>query len=122
MKNKILKIITILGIISFVYFLSNDAGFCTAAVKTAAAAATQTDVQPITQAASQQLLHKTIFKFLCAMGGVVLSSLLIFGGLTIYNKIFVKQPIISSAEDEILTTPKTVDDAVNFFIKKNKIN
>lgn len=63
----------------------------------------------------------TITKFALAMGGVVLSSLIIFVGLTVYNKFFVKIRK-HSIEEEILRTPKTVDDAVNFFIHKNKLN
>ena len=63
----------------------------------------------------------TVTKFALAMGGVVLSSIIIYAGLTIYNKFFVKNRS-HGFETEILKTPKTVDDAVKFFINKNKLS
>ncbi len=95
MKNKIFSTIFTL------MFLTVNAGLCEQARNTA--------------------MTTTITKFALAMGGVVLSSLIIFIGLTVYNKFFVKIRK-HSIEEEILRTPKTVDDAVNFFIHKNKLN
>ena len=66
-------------------------------------------------------MSTAITKFALAMGGVVLSSVIIYIGLTLYNKFFV-QVRRHSIEDEILKTPKTVDDAVKFFIQKNKLS
>ena len=62
-------------------------------------------------------------KFILAMAGVVISSVVIFLGLSIYNKIIVKgnTQSASSAEDEVLKTPKTVDDAIKFFINRNRL-
>ena len=54
------------------------------------------------------------------MGGVVLSSVIIYIGLTLYNKFFV-QVRRHSIEDEILRTPKSTEEAVRFFIQKNKL-
>ena len=66
-------------------------------------------------------LNTAISKFLLAMGGVVLSSLIIFVGLTLYNNVFVRARR-HSVEDEILRTPRTTDEAIKFFIHKNKLN
>lgn len=65
-------------------------------------------------------LHTTVVKFGLAMGGVVLSSLIIYFGLTIYNKFFVKM-INLKYEEDALKTPKTTDEAVKFFIHKNRL-
>ena len=62
---------------------------------------------------------QTAVKFLFAMGGVALSSFLIFLGLSVYNKLFVKKPKYD--EDDNLSTPDSVEDSVIFFIKKNKL-
>ena len=64
----------------------------------------------------------TMSKFIVTMMGVLLSSVVIWGGLTIYNKFFAeKNDFGSSHENEVLRTPKTVEDAVTFFIKRNKL-
>ena len=68
------------------------------------------------------VMHNAIIKFGLAMGGVALSSIIIFVSLTIYNKFFVSQNRPHSIEEEILKTPKTTDDAIKFFINKNKLN
>lgn len=64
-------------------------------------------------------IKQTALKFLYAMGGVALSSFIIFAGLTIYNKLFVRKANIN--DDDDLSTPDNIDDAVAFFIKKNKL-
>ena len=64
-------------------------------------------------------IKQTALKFLYAMGGVALSSFIIFAGLTIYNKLFVKKH--KRNDDDDLSTPDSIDDAVVFFIKKNKL-
>lgn len=63
----------------------------------------------------------TAIKFIMAMGGVVISTFVIFAGLTIYNKFFVERKNIRFNKDDSLSTPSTIDDAVIFFIKKNKL-
>ncbi len=68
------------------------------------------------------VMHNAIIKFSLAMGGVVLSSLIIFIGLTIYNKFFFKENTTHPYEQEILKTPKSTEDAIKFFINKNKLN
>ncbi len=65
-------------------------------------------------------MHTAAVKFGLAMGGVVLSSLIIYFGLTIYNKFFAKMVNLKYEEDA-LKTPQTTDEAVRFFIHKNKL-
>ena len=64
-------------------------------------------------------IKQAAVKFLYAMGGVALSSFIIFFGLSVYNKLFVNKPQIN--DDENLSTPDTVEDSIIFFIKKNKL-
>ncbi len=66
-------------------------------------------------------LKQTAIKFLLAMGGVALSSFVIFAGLSIYNKFFVERKAIKFNKEDSLSTPETVDEAVHFFIRKNKL-
>ena len=96
MKNKILN-----TFFTFI-FLTANAGLC--------------------EQTRSAVMHNAIIKFGLAMGGVALSSIIIFVGLTIYNKFFVSQNRPHSIEEEILKTPKTSDDAIKFFINKNKLN
>lgn len=78
---------------------------------------------PLTDAQkAQQEKKETILKFVIAMAGVLISSVLIFLGLTIYNKFFVNKSMFAdNNSDDALNTPKTVDEAVNFYIKRNKL-
>jgi len=67
-------------------------------------------------------IQETGIKFLCAMGGVALSSLIIYLGLTLYNKYFVNnKPNINKEDDCELQEPNNEEDAVCFFIRKNKL-
>ena len=66
-------------------------------------------------------IKQTAIKFLVAMGGVAASSLLIYFGLTLYNKLFVNKDGRTFSKDDTLATPDNTDDAVAFFIKKNKL-
>ena len=71
---------------------------------------------------AQQEKKDTILKFVIAMAGVLLSSIIIFLGLTIYNKFFVnKNMFADNNSDDVLNTPKTVEEAVTFYIKRNKL-
>ncbi len=72
--------------------ITANAGFCASDIRTAAV------------------------KFGLAMAGVILSSLFIYFGLTVYNKFAVKKN-----EDEILISPKNKDEAVKFFINRNRL-
>lgn len=66
-------------------------------------------------------IKQTAIKFLLTMGGVALSSLIIFVGLSIYNKLFVEKSEVKFSKEDSLSTPSNIDDAVTFFIKKNKL-
>ncbi len=126
MKNNSLKIISIIGILAILYLLAVNIGYCAAdtAAQTAqtaastAAATTAVPADTIPKAAHAGIL----IKFVWAMGGVILSSLVIFGGLTLYKKIFSVKQNYNQITENILKTPKTIDDAIIFFIKKNKLN
>ncbi len=63
-----------------------------------------------------------IVKFAIAMIGVMLSSVVIFAGLWVYNKFFVDKSLFpNNDKDDVLNTPKSVDEAVVLFIKRNKL-
>lgn len=96
MKNKIFT--TIFTLI----FLTANTGFC--------------------EETRNAVMHTAMIKFGLTMGGVALSSIIIYLGLTIYNKFFVKPKYTHSLEEEILKTPKTKEEAIIFFINKNKLN
>ncbi len=68
------------------------------------------------------VIQSAIVKFGLAMAGVVVSSVIIFLGLTIYNKFFVKTYKVASNDFNILKTPKNTEDAIKFFIHKNKLS
>ncbi len=96
MKNKFLT--TLFTLI----FLTANTGFC--------------------EETRSAVMHTAIIKFGIVMGGVALSSIIIYVGLTLYNKFFVTPKYPHSPEEEILKTPKTKEEAINFFINKNKRN
>lgn len=63
-----------------------------------------------------------ISKLIIAGAGVIISSLVIWIGGTIYNKFFVDKSLFhSNNPDDALNTPKTVQEAVIGFIKRNKL-
>ena len=74
-----------------------------------------------TFAAPSEEVKATAIKFILAMGGVVVSTFIIFVGLSVYNKFFVERKNLKFNKDDSLSTPSSVDDAVIFFIKKNKL-
>ncbi len=67
------------------------------------------------------VFHSPMGKFALAMCGVLLSSLIIFLVLTIYNKLFNRNNKLNSTTSGILKTPKTTEEAIQFFIHKNKL-
>lgn len=67
------------------------------------------------------VMHTAVIKFGLVMGGVILSSIIIFAGLAVYKKLFAKQQRPHSPEEEILKTPRTTEEAIKFFINKNKL-
>ena len=66
-------------------------------------------------------VHGAVVKFSYAMAGVVISSLIIYVGLTVYNKFFAGFRVHITPEEEILKTPKTKTEAINFYIRKNRL-
>ena len=94
MKNKILSLLIII-------FVTANAGLC----------------EQTRTVAVQDLA----IKFILAMAGVIVSSLMIYGILAIYNRIVYGKKRILTPEEEILHTPKTTDEAIQFFIRKNRL-
>ena len=89
-------------------------------VQTAKEESTQLDTIPYKQPVSKKKMAK---KFLMAMGGVAVSSILLFVFLTIYNKI--RASILAPKNDQqsgetSLVTPETLTDAVKTFLDKTK--
>ena len=71
---------------------------------------------------STPTIKETAYRFLYTMGGVALSSIVIFLGLTIYNKILYNANKIRPNEEQpSLRTPINVEEAVISFIKRNKL-
>lgn len=66
---------------------------------------------------------KTIaVKFLLAMFGVFLFSILTFVGLSLYNKFFVAAQVKDfKLSRNSLRTPKDIDEAIMLFITKNRL-
>ena len=67
------------------------------------------------------VLHYVTGKFALAMGGVLLSALVIFLGLSMYKRLLGINKEYYTNEKEILKTPKTAQEAIQFFIHKNKL-
>ena len=63
---------------------------------------------------------KIVKKFLLAMGGVIFSSLLLYGGLTAYNRVRdgVVKPIKAPDGETSLKTPSDTQEAVKTFLEK----
>ena len=119
-NNLILGALVLLGIL----ILSAATGLCVEEIaQHVPAAVTQNAAQTAAQTTAPTELKATIIKFIITMIGVIASSLVIWGGLTVYNKFFVmkKENLLPKPEGEDLGTPKTVEDAVVFFIKRNKL-
>ena len=66
-------------------------------------------------------VHDLMIKFVIAMVGVMLASIAIWAILAIYNKFFVNQNLTFSQEEEYTKPPKTIDEAIKFFINKNRL-
>lgn len=66
---------------------------------------------------------KTVMsKFGLAMGGVVVFSLVLYVGLSLYNKFFVGEQIKDfKLRKDSLRTPTDKDEAVMMFIAKNRL-
>ena len=65
--------------------------------------------------------QQIIFKFLYAMGGVAVSSIILFVGLSAYNK--VRNKLIKIPTNDYANTfnsPNNLKDAVNIYLEKTK--
>jgi len=114
LKLKNLSLIILLGL---VILLSTNAGLCTEDIAQHIPAVADTiPTKPSTG------ISITASKFLVTMIGVVLSSIIIWAGLSIYNKFFVKSNFQNGKlPEDTMYTPKTIEEAVTFFIKKNRL-
>lgn len=113
MNKNIFKTLSIIVLAALIVIIAAKSGFCVEDL------ATQL---PEVENNAVESKSDTIIKFLIAMGGVMLSSFVIFLGLTIYNKFFVDKSLFpNNGPDDILNTPKTIDEAVTLFIKRNKL-
>lgn len=59
-------------------------------------------------------------KFLLAMAGVGVSSLLIYGGLSVYNRVRENLLPEESVKEPSLETPENINDAIKSFIEKTR--
>ncbi len=114
MKIKNLSILVLLGLI---ILLSAQAGICTEDIaQHIPAVADSIPTKPATG------ISITASKFVVTMLGVILSSVIIWAGLSLYNKFFVKNNLRNaSMPEDNLNTPKTIEEAVTLFIKRNKL-
>ncbi len=96
MKNKIFN--TIFALL----FLTANAGLC--------------------EQTRSAVMQNAPVKFALSMGGVILSAIIIFFGLKLYKKFFMEGKNPDIIKDEILKTPKNTEDAIKFFINKNRLN
>ena len=127
LKNKILTIVIALMLVSPVIAeeatgeaLMPIAETMQENVQTVKEESPQLDTIPYKQPVSKKKMAK---KFLMAMGGVAISSILLFVFLTIYNKI--RASILAPKNDQqsgetSLVTPETLTDAVKTFLDKTK--
>lgn len=112
--NKTIRFISLIVFAAAITIIAAQNGFCNSE------AANQ--IPAIAEQTPDAAKHEAIIKFAIAMAGVMLSSFVIFVGLWIYNKFFVDKSLFpNNDKDDILNTPKTVDEAVTFFIKRNKL-
>ena len=79
---------------------------------------TKTEIAPFKQPVSQ---HQLIKKFLYAMGGVAASSIILFVGLSAYNRI--RSRVIKTHNNNFsstLNSPNNFKEAVNIYLEKTK--
>ena len=80
-------------------------------------------VLPCFATQTQSEIMFTAKKFLLAMLGVAISSILIFVGLTIYNKLFhnPKKNEKSNFDENSLEPAKDIDSAISNFLNRTKM-
>ena len=126
LKNKILTIVLAMMLISPV-FAEVNAGDGPAPIteSTVQEESVQQDLPKLDTIPYKQpvIKKKVAKKFLMAMGGVALSSILLFLLLTLYNRI--RNGVISTkqelpAGETSLVTPENLIDAIKIFLEKTK--
>lgn len=96
-----------------------QSGWCVDAVQNAAQNAT---ALPADMPMKTDSMKSVLVKFALTMGGVIISLLVIWLGLNIFKKFTTKTPINKKeSSTSSLNTPKTTDEAIIFFINKNKL-
>ena len=82
----------------------------------------QTPVMPASPYKQPISKKKIAKKFLLAMGGVLISSILLYGGLSAYNRVRddVVKPVKTPDGETSLKTPNDMEEAVKTFLEKTK--
>ena len=113
MNKKLIKTLSIIVLTAAIIIIAAQNGFCAGDITN--------QISTLPQNAPDSK-SDTIVKFIVAMAGVMLSSFVIYLGLTIYNKFFVDKSLFpNNGPEDILNTPKSVNEAVTLFIKRNKL-
>ena len=99
MKNKLIKLITLTAVLQIL--------FCNTAF---AAEKTQTELVVI------------MIKFGKVMLGVLIASVIIYAILLVWNLVLKRSKKQRETGDLSLKTPQNTDDAILFFINKNKLD
>lgn len=126
LKNKILMIVLVMMLISPVFAEINTGEDMVPITENAVQEESvqqelpKLDTIPYKQPVSKRKVAK---KFLMAMGGVVLSSILLFLILTLYNRI--RSGVIATKQEiqtceTSLVTPEDLIDAIKIFLEKTK--
>lgn len=114
-NNKLFKIFSIFTFVAVILLITAQSGICEPETSTAVADVTKNLSE--TFSAQDKLVKLGI-----ALGGSVVAIIIITIGLMIYNKFFVDKRLFHSNDpNDVLNTPKTVDEAVIGFIKRNKL-
>lgn len=109
LQNRKLLIITVICLTVILI----QAGRCAAAVDVAAPALPEVRLLSSTE---------VLVKFAVVMCGVILSLLVIWFGLSLYKKCTAKTfKIGKNLYNDGLSSPKTIDEALVFFINKNRL-
>ncbi|MCI1274443.1 MAG: hypothetical protein LKG27_08465 [Clostridiaceae bacterium] len=76
---------------------------------------------PAFAAAAPLTLRKTIIKFALSMGVVIVSAIVLYCILLIYKRIQNGKAAKMPQKRPTFETPQTTEEAVDFFINKNKL-
>lgn len=115
MKNKF-KIFLLVLVMSISFALSTGDAYA----DTATQQKNSTKIEFATKAPFGK--RQLAMKFLLAMLGVAVSSVIIFVGLSVYNKLMYgsSHRLVINDDDDDFKTPTNMKDAINIFLKKTK--